>query len=51
MQNYFGKMSAEVRGPKQAQLSFVIHGRASRQVCKLHCKCFENSLSTMLGKL
>lgn len=51
MQNYFGKMTAEVWGPKQAQDSFVINGRATRQVCKLYCKCFENSLSTMLEKL
>lgn len=51
MQNYFGKMSAEVWGPKQAHHSFVINGRATRQVCQLHCKCFENSLSTMLEKL
>lgn len=51
MQNYFGKWSAEVRGPKQAQHSFVINGRASRQACKLCCKCLEKSLSTMLEKL
>lgn len=40
MQNDFGKMTAEIQRPKQAQHGFLIHGKATRQVRKLHLQMF-----------
>lgn len=40
MQNYLGKMTAEIQRLKQAQHGFLIDGKATRQVCKLHLQMF-----------
>lgn len=51
MQNDFGKMTAEIQRPKQAQHGFLIDCKQLGEYVNYICKCFENSLSTMLEKL
>lgn len=40
MQNDFGKMIVGIQRAQQAQHGFLINGKATRQICKLHLQMF-----------